>query len=244
MYEEYSRPPSTFDWFEANMFELNGPKLLPYDPDLDIPLEYEVYDARHRPSALFNPSPTIDFDIESLTTTGDPPNHALKSSVGLTGNHRYPRRSTRKTPQRPPPKPPRTPKPHRQLDFAPSVDANTAYRNPSSPVRSRERDWERLRRHFAWLPKLVMQKTFDCTTQYARIPMRVHLQSHYCSPFPALNVNRRNEALATDTVYADVPDIEHGHVAAQFFVGLESLISDVYGIKTGKQFLQTLQDCV
>ena len=74
--------------------------------------------------------------------------------------------------------------------------------------------------------------------------MSVHLQSHYRSPFPVLNVNRRNEALATDTVYADVPDIEHGHVAAQFFVGLESLVSDVCGIKIDKQFLQTLQDCV
>ena len=84
MYEEYSRPPSTFDWFDANMLELNGPELLPYDPDPDIPLEYKVYDACHRPPTLFNPSPTIDIDIESLTTTGDPPNHALKSSVGLT----------------------------------------------------------------------------------------------------------------------------------------------------------------
>ena len=74
--------------------------------------------------------------------------------------------------------------------------------------------------------------------------MSVHLQRHYRSPFPALNVNRRNEALATDTVYADVPCIEHGHVAAQFFVGLESLVTDVYGIKTDKQLLQIFQDRV
>jgi hypothetical protein len=31
-------------------------------------------------------------------------------------------------------------------------------KNPSSAVRSRERDWERLRSYFAWLPKLVIQK--------------------------------------------------------------------------------------
>ena len=74
--------------------------------------------------------------------------------------------------------------------------------------------------------------------------MSSHLQRHYKSPFPALNVNRRQEDLATDTVYADTADIEHGHTAAQFFVGTTSLVSDVFGVKTDKQFLQTLQDVV
>ena len=74
--------------------------------------------------------------------------------------------------------------------------------------------------------------------------MSAHLQRHYRSPFPALNVNRRDEPVATDTVYADTPDIEHGHKAAQFFVGLRSLVSDAYGVKTDAQFLQTLQDNV
>ena len=98
--------------------------------------------------------------------------------------------------------------------------------------------------HFAWLPKIVVQKTFDCTIQLARIPMSVHLQRHFKSPFPALNVNRRDKPIATDTVYADTLDIEHGHKAAQFFVGTISLISDIYGVKTDAQFLQTLQDNV
>ncbi|CAJ1934077.1 unnamed protein product [Cylindrotheca closterium] len=74
--------------------------------------------------------------------------------------------------------------------------------------------------------------------------MSAHLQRHYRSPFPALNVNRRNEGLATNTVYADTPDIEHGHVAAQFYVGLSSLVSDVYGVTSDAQFLQTLQNSV
>jgi len=98
--------------------------------------------------------------------------------------------------------------------------------------------------HFAWLPKIVVQKTFDCTIQLARIPMSVHLQRHFKSPFPALNINRRDKPVATDTVYADTLGIEHGHKAAQFFVGTISLISDIYGVKTDAQFLQTLQDNV
>src|SRR6056300_1089543 len=35
--------------------------------------------------------------------------------------------------------------------------------------------------------------------------MSAHLQRHFRSPFPALNVNRRSEPVATDTVYADTP---------------------------------------
>ncbi|CAJ1946162.1 unnamed protein product, partial [Cylindrotheca closterium] len=34
-------------------------------------------------------------------------------------------------------------------------------KNPSSAVKSRERDWERLRSYFAWLPKLVIQKNLE-----------------------------------------------------------------------------------
>ena len=74
--------------------------------------------------------------------------------------------------------------------------------------------------------------------------MSAHLEQHYRSPFPALNVKRRDEPVATDTVYADTPDIEHGYTAAQFYVGTISLVGDVYGVKTDKQFLQTLQDNV
>ncbi|CAJ1944841.1 unnamed protein product [Cylindrotheca closterium] len=136
------------------------------------------------------------------------------------------------------------PPPRTKQAQEPLPPTTTEYKNPSSAVKSRERDWERLRQYSAWLPKLVIQKTFDCTTQLARIPMSAHLQRHYRSPFPALNVNRRNEGLATDTVYADTPDIEHGHVAAQFYVGLSSLVSDVYGVTLDAQFLQTLQDNV
>ncbi|CAJ1970450.1 unnamed protein product [Cylindrotheca closterium] len=58
----------------------------------------------------------------------------------------------------------------------------------------------------------------------------------------ALSVNRHNESLATNTVYADMPDIEHGHVSAQFYLGLSSLVSNVYVVTLDAQFLQTLQD--
>ena len=64
----------------------------------------------------------------------------------------------------------------------------------------------------------------------------------YRTPFPACNVPRRNEATATDTGYSDTPAIGGGETAAQLFVGRDSLVSDVYGLKTEKQFVNTLQD--
>ena len=46
-----------------------------------------------------------------------------------------------------------------------STWTNTARKNLSSAVKSREHDWERLRRQFAWLPKLVTQKATNYCKQ-------------------------------------------------------------------------------
>ena len=67
-------------------------------------------------------------------------------------------------------------------------------------------------------------------------------QMAYKSPFPAANVNHRHEPVATDTVYSDTPAIDDGSTSAQFYVGLESNVCDVYGMKTDKQFVDTLED--
>ena len=39
------------------------------------------------------------------------------------------------------------------------------------------------------------------------------------SPNPALNVFRRNEPVATDTIYGPEPAVDNGSTAAQFFIG-------------------------
>jgi hypothetical protein len=68
------------------------------------------------------------------------------------------------------------------------------------------------------------------------------LKKHYESPFPALNVQRHDEHVTRDTVYSDAPDIDGGETCAQIFVGTETLVTDVYGMKTEKQFFNTLED--
>jgi hypothetical protein len=40
----------------------------------------------------------------------------------------------------------------------------------------------------------------------------------------------------------DAPDIDGGETCAQIFVGTETLVTDVYGMKTEKQFVNTLEE--
>ena len=103
-------------------------------------------------------------------------------------------------------------------------------------------DYERLQPRFGWLPINTIKRTFEVTTQYARMPMSVLLKKRYRSPYPACNVPRRNEPVATDTVYSDTPAIDDGSTCAQLFVGTESLVTDVYGMKSDRQFVNTLED--
>jgi hypothetical protein len=98
--------------------------------------------------------------------------------------------------------------------------------------------------NFAWLPENVVKETFKNTTQYARMPMSTVLKKHYKLPFPALNVHRCEEALATKTVYSDVPAVDSGVTIAQLFVALTSTVCDVYPLKTEKAFVNTLQDVI
>ncbi|HSN65310.1 MAG TPA: hypothetical protein VLS94_01660, partial [Fusibacter sp.] len=105
------------------------------------------------------------------------------------------------------------------------------------------RDIDRLRPKFGWISKDLIKKTLDVTTQYARnLGIQGNMKQHFKTRFPALNVSRRNEPVATDTVYSDVPAVADGSMCAQFFVGKDSLVCDVYGMKTDKEFVNTLED--
>ena len=66
------------------------------------------------------------------------------------------------------------------------------------------------------------------------------IKKTYRSPFPALNIKRTNDPLATDTVYCDTSEIDDGSKCAQIFVGTKTLVSDVYGMKFYKNFVKTL----
>jgi len=105
-------------------------------------------------------------------------------------------------------------------------------------------DYSSLRPNFLWHNVDTIRRTFDATTQMARIPMSNVLSKWFKSHNPAINTPRRNEDVATDTVYADVPAVDDGSTMAQFFCGTTSLVVDVHGMKTEKQFPDALEDCI
>jgi hypothetical protein len=68
------------------------------------------------------------------------------------------------------------------------------------------------------------------------------MRKHFKSRFPAFNVMRRNEPVATDTVYSDTSAVDDGAKCAQLFVGRDTLVTDIYGMKSGNEFIITLED--
>jgi hypothetical protein len=70
------------------------------------------------------------------------------------------------------------------------------------------------------------------------------LKRCFKSPNPAFNVAHCNEAVACDIVYSDFPAISNGSVAAVHFVGIDSQVTDVYGIKNDMQVVNTLEDTI
>ena len=99
-----------------------------------------------------------------------------------------------------------------------------------------------MRPFFGWINSDIVKQTIDQTTQWGvaldSFPMKRHLKSRN----PALNVPRRREAVATDTIFSDTPAVDSGVKQAQVFVGRDSLVADVYPMKSGEQFVNTLED--
>ena len=109
-------------------------------------------------------------------------------------------------------------------------------------VKSETPDYDKYRPYFGWVNTDTIRDIFKHTTQWGvsteTFPMHRHLKSRN----PALNVPHRHEAVATDTVYSDTPAVDSGVKQAQLFIGKESLVSDVYPMQSGKQFVNTLED--
>ena len=72
--------------------------------------------------------------------------------------------------------------------------------------------------------------------------MSALIRNHPKSTIPAMNVYRCGKPVATDTIYSNTHDIDDGSTCSQLFFGTNSLVSDVYGMKTDNQFVNTLED--
>ena len=116
----------------------------------------------------------------------------------------------------------------------------TANLHQSSP---QEPDWNALRPFFAWTSPSSIKDTFNVTTRDGTAPhTQDYIKKHFKSRNPVFNIPRHSEAVATDTIFSDTPAVDDGSTMAQFFCGRDTLVSDAYGIKSTKQFINTLSD--
>ena len=86
-----------------------------------------------------------------------------------------------------------------------------------------EQDWKSLGPYFGWQSEQVVQDTYKVTSRFGgTIPHHDYLKNHSKSRNPVFNIPRRNEPVATDTVFSDAPAINEGSTMAQFFVGKDT----------------------
>ena len=106
-----------------------------------------------------------------------------------------------------------------------------------------EPDCNALRPFFAWTSPSRIKDTFNVTTRHGTAPhTQDYIKKHFKSCNPVFNIPRHSEAVATDTIFSDTPAVDDGSTMAQFFCGRDTLVCDAYGIRSTKQFINTLSD--
>ena len=117
------------------------------------------------------------------------------------------------------------------------LTANLHHSSPQEP------DWNALRPFFAWTSPSSINDNFNVTTRHGTAPhTQDYIKKHFKSRNPVFNIPRCSEAVATDTIFSDTPAVDDGSTMAQFFCGRDTLVCDAYGIKSTKQFINTLSD--
>ena len=67
-----------------------------------------------------------------------------------------------------------------------------------------EQDWKSLRPYFGWKSEQVIQSTCNVTSRFGgTVPQHDYLKKHLKSRNPVFNTPRRNEPVATLTIFSD-----------------------------------------
>ena len=117
-------------------------------------------------------------------------------------------------------------------------------------VERKELDFNRLKPNFGWMPVERVKRTLENTTQFARADNRIPMRQHYKSRFPACNVPRWNETVATDTFFSDIPAHDDGikshggTTMVQLYTGVDSLLTDVFPMKLASDMVGTFEDLI
>ncbi len=126
-------------------------------------------------------------------------------------------------------------------------DEDTKLSHTGTPeVKTRKINYDQYRPYFLHVPTEKVRKTFENTTQLATsVVSGPKLQQTIQSPYPAHNVWRRNEPVATDTIFAEVAAVgTNGMKMCHIFVGRQSMVIDVFGMHSNAEFVNTLEDVI
>ena len=116
----------------------------------------------------------------------------------------------------------------------------TANLHQSSP---QEPDWNTQCPFLARTSPSSIKDTFNVTTRHGTAPnTKDFIKNHFKPRNPVFSIPRCSEDVATDTIFSDTPAVDDGSTMAQFFCGHDTLVCDAYGIKSTKQFINTLSD--
>jgi hypothetical protein len=120
----------------------------------------------------------------------------------------------------------------------------------SQVVTRNEHDYDRLRPYFGWCPLQRLKHTLRNTTQWYRASLHYPMKHHFKSRFPAANVPRWNEIVATDTFFSDTAALDDGilgHGGAtmvQLYAGKTSNYTKAYPMKREGEMSHTLEDLI
>jgi hypothetical protein len=115
---------------------------------------------------------------------------------------------------------------------------------PSTP------NYSALRPNFGYLPTDRIKHTLKNTTQWYKTEGRLPLRKHYKTRFPAANVSRTNETVATDPIISDTPAHDDGIAGhggcqiAQLYTGCTSHHVSVHPMKSEDDMSKTLMDVI
>jgi len=110
-----------------------------------------------------------------------------------------------------------------------------AKKNPPIP--------EKYRYFFLGASNEKIKKTFEATTQYApSVLSGERIRRTLKTVYPAVNVPRRHEPVATDTIDGNCPSICGGHKSFQLYVGTKSKFISIHPMHSHKEFVNTLED--
>ena len=91
--------------------------------------------------------------------------------------------------------------------------ANLHDSNPTEP------DWKSLRLYSDWQSEQVIQITYKVTSRFGgTVPQHDYLKKYFKSRNPVFNIPRRNQPVATDTVFSDTPAINDRSTMVQFLL--------------------------